>query len=129
MERENFSEGNFKVIKQFIVLERCLHFFSHPDGFPRYSDIVPVTPSTAKSLCVKNGHFVFIILSKAKSFCVNSNATKAPHLYYGSYYAENLFQNFFKNSSRIVKLFVEFFVYCMRRKNLMKNLSEKSEKL
>ena len=54
MERENFSEGNFKVIKQFIVLERCLHFYGCSEGFPRYSDIVPVTLSKAKSLCVNH---------------------------------------------------------------------------
>ena len=91
MERENFSEGNFKVIKQFIVLERYLHFYGHSEGFPRYSDIVPVT------------------LSETKSLCVNGNATKILHLYYGFYYVKN----FFKNSSRIVKLFGEFSVYCI----------------
>ena len=89
MKRENFSRGNFKVIKQFIVLERYLYFSGHSEGFPRYS------------------------LSKAKSLCVNSNAIKTPHLYYGFYYVENLFQNFFQNSSKIVKLFREFSVYCI----------------
>ncbi len=95
MERENFSGGNFKVIKQFIVLERYLHFSSHSEGFPRYYGIAPIT------------------LSEAKSLSLNGNATEIPHLYYGSYYVENFFQNFFKNSSRIVKLFVEFSVYCI----------------
>ncbi len=98
VERENFSEGNFKVIKQFIVLERYLHFSGRSVGFPRYSGIVPVT------------------LSKAKSLCVNNNATKIPHLYYGFYYVENFFQNFFKNSSRIAGNFSLKFIYCMRKK-------------
>ncbi len=54
VERENFSRDNFKVIKQFIMLERYLHFSSHSEGFPRYSDIVPVTLSAAKSLCLNH---------------------------------------------------------------------------
>ena len=54
VEMENFSEGNFKVIKQFIVLERYLHFSGYYVGLPRYSDIIPVTLSKAKSLCVNN---------------------------------------------------------------------------
>ena len=91
VERENFSRDNFKVIKQFIMLERYLHFSGHSVGFPRYSDIVPVT------------------LSAAKSLCVNNNATKTLHLYCGFYYVEN----FFKNSSRITELFGEFSVYCI----------------
>ena len=57
VERENFSGGNFKVIKQFIMLGRYLHFSGHSVGFPRYSGIVPVTLSVAKSLCVNNKHF------------------------------------------------------------------------
>ena len=66
-ERENFSEGNFKVIEQFIVLERYLHFSCHSEGMQR-----------------------------AKSPCLNGNATKIPHLYYGFYYVGNFFQTFFK---------------------------------
>jgi len=53
------------------------------------------------------------ILNRAKSFCVNGNAIKTPHLYYGSYYAGNFFQNFFQNSSRIAELFIRFSVYCI----------------
>ncbi len=94
MERENFSRGNFKVIKQFIVLERCLHFSCHSEGFPRYSGIIPVT------------------LSETKSLCVNGNATEVPHLYYGFYYVGN-FLKIFQNSFRIAELFVEFSVYCI----------------
>jgi len=102
VEREDFNGGNFKVIKQFIMLEWYLHFSGHSVGFPRYSGIAPVTLT-----------FFPVTLSGAKSLYLNGNATKTPHLYYGFYYVENFFQNFFKNSSRIVKLFVEFSVYCI----------------
>ncbi len=84
VERENFSGGNSKVIKQFIVLERYLHFPGHSEEAQRL-----------------------------KNLCLNNNATEIPHLYYGFYYVENFFQNFFKNSSRITELFGEFSVYCI----------------
>ena len=63
------------MIKQS-MLKRCLPFPRHSEGAKR-----------------------------VKNLCLNGNTIKAPHLYYGSYYAGN----FFKNSSKFFQNRETFF--------------------
>ena len=68
-----------------------------------------VTLSEAKSLCL-NGICSWkpVMLNEVKHLCLNGNATKTPHLYYGSYYVENFSKIFLKILPESRNFFIAF---------------------